>query len=624
MHKSNRSGSAVAGVALITVLAVLTVLGLLAAAFTIFTTTDTMTSRTSVARVTADMMCAAGLNHALSALWADSVEQPAWDDPQENWRTTFMPVSHSADDAADIDGLPGLSPSESKEDGRWIYVTSANGKVTGRYAVQVEDECSKVNINAAAAIGTHGQNMGVGPFELLMSDGRGRGLPLSTAYCVNALKYRYGNDLAPGKRGEDDNLTESTYGYDEIDNDADGVVDELGEGIDEQEEYSSVRPVWDDRVFASVDELLDKCDTGGRVTSVAGRRMLRRYATIYGRSRDMYFDERTGAWRRQVNMNVAVRDQVSRLMNRANAEARFESSSKNVALTVANIIDYRDQNHVLTTAASEYGVEAVCFNEVLSYDGSWIRETDWTGWGFPTDADGEGHVLCYNVYYGADRSENYSAGFTVQNRFRIKSVSGASVTLDEPATAPRRLKEFLKCEAQTGGWPRDLWKDGTAHVGVMADQRRETNGFDCTVESSDSGGGRRLSLKLTPAQLSMLNVNARFTITLKNAWHHDGSMWTDKPRQSELYCFRMPNRYLGKKLHYQVINANHCFPADWGWARSKVRDMDMDGEGNRDSVTQESRSDDGTYRLQYLYKDGKAIQPNSDGYIPVLLTSSLR
>jgi hypothetical protein len=44
-------------------------------------------------------------------------------------------VSRSADDAADIDGIPGLSQNESRADGRWVYVTSAAGKIIGRYAV---------------------------------------------------------------------------------------------------------------------------------------------------------------------------------------------------------------------------------------------------------------------------------------------------------------------------------------------------------------------------------------------------------------------------------------------------------------------------------------------------------
>ncbi len=613
MHKSNRTGSAVAGVALITVLAVLTILGLLAAAFAIFTTTDTMTSRTSVARVTADMMCAAGLNHALSALWADSMEQPAWDDPQENWRQTFMPVSHLADDATDIDGIAGLSPNEAKEDGRWVYVTSANGKIVGRYAVQLDDECSKVNINAAAAIGEHGQNMGVGPFELLLSDGRGRGLPLSLAYCINALKYRYGRDLAPGKRGADDNLTESTYGNDEIDNDADGVVDELGEGIDEPEEYSSVRPVWDDRVFSSVDELLDKCDTGGRVTSTTGRRMLRRYATIYGRSREMFYDERARAWRRQVNLNVASRDQIRRVMNRANADTRFENSSRNMSILVANVMDYRDENNVLTTAGGEYGVEAVCFNEIMANDGGYVHETDWQGWNSESDWDAESFVPCYNYFY------NNRARL---NRFRVRTLSHSGDNADISLTTPQRttkfMNEFLACDSS---WTANFW-NGARAVLYLGTVMGATGNFK--VVSSAAGSGRRFSV-VADNQVARNFLTNNFanlsdiTVEIGNSWQHGPAWWCTQPEQSEEWFFPLPQNR--RHFYYRVYVASMCFnPAD-GWfgnagnLKTELKKMDMDGDSGVYSETDEEQ-------LKYVLQDGKAQRANGAGYIGVMCTSA--
>lgn len=603
------------GVALVTVLSVLTILAVLAAAFTIFTTLDQMISRSTVARVQADMIVNSALEHALSLLRQDVIEQPAWDDPSEPWATRFKHTS--AADSADVGGFG--SP-----DARWFYVRNEAGRMVGRYAVVLEDECSKINVNVATAYGQSGQHQGFGPFEVALTDGRGAGLPFSTELAQRLVSYRYGRDGKPGQANADDNYNASTYANDEIDNNANGLIDEPGEGVDEQEEYTPARPKWDDRVFASVDEVIERC-AHSSVGNAAARRALRRFSTVHSRSRDVFYDHRIRGWRKQANLNVATREQIRRIMNRANAEARFEPSTRNMAVLIANLMDYRDENHVLTTVRSEYGVEAVCFNEVVSYDGSWIRETDWCGWGFPGSSDAENHVLCYNHYYGADKY-GYG-GANVRNRFRISDVSPPqggliTVTLDLPRTPATRLDAFLQCENESGGWPVNLWKDGLAWVGEMnAAYTLEQRGAQCDVDSSEAGK-RRVTLKYTSDTLAILTNNSPKTICLRNRWNHSGAMWTDRPRQTEMYCFRLPERYMSKRLYYQVINANHCFKPEYGYGTSLVREMDMDGDGNTYSVTQESRSDDGTYRLQYLYKNGSAVRPNSRGYIPVIITSS--
>lgn len=605
---------ALRGIALVSVLSVLTILAVMAAAFALFTTIDHMISRTTVARVQADLIADAALEHALALLRLDAIEQPAWDDLSEPWATRFKPEGNNA---ANVSGFG--SP-----DARWFYVRNELGHAVGRYAVVVEDECGKINVNVASALGPSGQHQGFGTFEVALTDGRGAGLPFSLDLAQRTVLYRYGRDLKPGQANVDDNYTASTYANDEIDNNANGLVDEPGEGVDEPEEYTPARPKWDDRVFASPDELIEKCAPSALGNSAA-RRIIRRYATVHSRSRDVFYDPRIRGWRRQANINVASREQVRRILNRANAEARFESSTRNLAILVANLLDYRDENHVLTTSRSEYGVEAVCFNEVVAYDGSWIRETDWCGWGFPGSADAENHVLCYNHYYGADKY-GYGAA-TVRNRFRIKDVSAPkdgliTVELDLPRTYANRLDAFLECETQTGGWPLNLWKDGLAWVAEMnAAYTLEQRGAQCDVVSSEAGK-RRVTLRYTSDTLAILTNNAPKTICLRNRWNHSGAMWTDRPQQTEMYCFRVPERYLAKRLYYQVINANHCFRPEYGYGRSVVREMDMDGDGNRYSVTPESRSPDGTYRLQYLYMDGKAVRANRRGYIPVTITSS--
>lgn len=623
------------GVALVTVMAVLTVLALLAAMFTVFTAMDMQVSQTSVARVTADMIGSAGFNHALSMLWSDVIEQPAWDYAGEPWRRAFLPVSRIADDIVNIDGLPASETEFPPGVGRWFYVTSQSGRVLGRYAVLIEDECGKININTATALGTMGQHQGVAPFELLLSDGLGRGLPLSLNFCKKIVAYRYGRDLRPGQANVDDNMTAVTYAFDEIDNNANGVIDEPGEGIDEPEEYSALRPVYDDRVFASVDEMLDVCSETRPTPSV--RAFLRRMSTIHSRSRETFYDQRSGAWRKQANLNVASRDQVRRVMNRANAEARFEGNSRNLSTLVANLIDYRDENHVLTTAGSEYGVEAVCFNEVVAYDCSFFQETDYGGWGDMT-------VLHFNRMYGADKY--FGGGLSARNRWRVKDAERVGgnlirITLDPPYLKPPGFDDFMACEQQIGGWPRNLWrgaphsKPGKATINVVGAGWVGGNvSVECDVDSS-AQGSRTVVVRCPPDEQYKILTNANRTVCLKNAWTQHGAMYCAEPENTEMYCFQVPNPnfptiswgdlwksdYRSHNFYYRVINANHCFEY---LGPSRIREMDMDGDGNNYSVTQELRSPDGNYRLQYLYKNGEAVRQNNRGYIPVVLTSSTR
>ena len=135
------------GVALIAVLAILTVLSIMAAAFTFYMSTEQQLGAISSAKVQSDMLAQSAVEHALSLLERDLVEQPGWDDLQESWNTEFLP--NKIDDSVDIDGLPSVIQNAGSKDGRWIYVRDNNNQVVGRYAIKIEDESGKININTA-------------------------------------------------------------------------------------------------------------------------------------------------------------------------------------------------------------------------------------------------------------------------------------------------------------------------------------------------------------------------------------------------------------------------------------------------------------------------------------------
>ena len=223
----------ISGIALVAVLAVLVILAILAATFAALMSIERRSASTTVSKVQADLCAEAGLQHALSVLRTDYFEQPAWDDFTEIWRTSFIPSAKNRKNAVDIDGLK-----DKLNDGQWIYVRDSNGNVIGRYAVLIEDENSKINVNSASAVSAKNQNQGIGTFEILLSDGKNRGLPLSQKAVHKIMNFKYGKDKKPGQANVDDNLTESEFQSDEIDNDADGLIDEPDEGIDEPQEYN--------------------------------------------------------------------------------------------------------------------------------------------------------------------------------------------------------------------------------------------------------------------------------------------------------------------------------------------------------------------------------------------------
>lgn len=84
---------------------------------------------------TAQRFAKMGLNAAIWEIDNDNLEYDDFTDP---WRTNFT----GGDVDLNSDGVP---------DGRWNYVNDRQGDVIGRYAVLVEDESGKVNVNYAGS-----------------------------------------------------------------------------------------------------------------------------------------------------------------------------------------------------------------------------------------------------------------------------------------------------------------------------------------------------------------------------------------------------------------------------------------------------------------------------------------
>jgi len=455
------------GVAIVAVLAVLLVLAIMATTFVVSTNTELASSNSQADKFQSDILADSALQHALSILYEDTTTSPAWDGLKEPWSSYFRALNDKSEDRVNIDKTN--NGEKSVDDSKWIYVKNKAGKVVGRYAVLIEDETSKINLNVASALTTKQQNHGIGPHEILIRDKTGSGIPVSHSFAKNILRYRYGRDLKPGQSGIDDNNTESTYASDLIDNNSNGIIDEHNEGIDEAEEYDSNNLHWDDRSFSSVREAGDIASKGKPLSTI-GFKILKKFATVHSRNSDTYWDDTAKVSRNQVNINAVSRKQLSKILRKANKESRFESDGKNIQSLVGNLIDYRDENHVLSTMGSQYGVEAVCFNEILANDGS-----------FTLRLDDERTFRYGAVYYGPNEDwfrnqrelkpkygwEIDELGPLIQNRsdkywlggedFKVKST--ATVKLKPTKKSKNAVDDFLNVSRKSGGWENDQWKN---------------------------------------------------------------------------------------------------------------------------------------------------------------------
>ncbi|GEM_PF-666333 len=555
------------GVALVTVLAVLTLLALLAVVFQVQTSVIVANSQDQTRLLQAQLLAQSGLEHACSMLRDDLEQQPAFDDESEAWAQAFAPDPARPEDAADIDGL--ALPNAA--DARWIYVRNAPGRLVGRYAVLIEDETGKINVNTARALNPQMQNEGVGTFEVMLSDGKLAGLPLSLPFVKDILRFRYGRDLAPGQALRDDNNNALRFALDLTDNDADGVVDEVDEGIDEPDEYNPLQPVWDDRVISSLREV-SSGSIGHAPLSASAANILRKYATVHSRTRPVYWEARDRAWRAQLNINATSRRQLQSMLTRANSEQMIEPDDIKLRVIAANILDYRDENHVLSTVGSEYGIESVCFSEILANDGSFVVRADRNN---PASSSSE---LVHRVGWWYELAHLQKLTRSFRYGWKLDRVSGggarATVRLEKNVilSTTREGQAFEKFTDLTGNlkWIPDMWKNAYLMVYAMP-----TNTYDnyyvpylITGNGADElevrcSGKENDTYAFLASQVSGV-TGVYNAVMINNFWRNNpGGLVTVVPEVSEtLYC--PVNLYAGftppKGLYYNVFIGENNLP----------------------------------------------------------------
>jgi len=254
------------------------------------------------------------------AVWELEHDDRAYDCYLDAWRDSFA--------GTDVD-----SNDDGAGDARWNYFRGARGEIIGRYAVLVEDEAAKINLNACGnAAGLFHEGHSTAEIALLenrLGHGAAEGL----------ARFRYGSDGLPGRICHDDDGDRASVESDGIDNDGDGFVDELGEGIDEPDEFRPARPFANDRpYFVPEDAKL------ARGLGVEAYARVKNLVTVFSFDLDRNRQEED-----RTPVNTAPFDRLVFLLGKLGYE---EKQANQIAV---NVEDYRDRDSIPTVRETESG-----------------------------------------------------------------------------------------------------------------------------------------------------------------------------------------------------------------------------------------------------------------------------
>lgn len=344
------------GAALILAIGILALLTVLAVSFTTMMRYEERAGKGSMQFIQTREIASAALQYATSVLINDFENDKSTgslhDSLDENWVTVFA--------GSDVD-LDGDGSPESK----WINVYD-NGTLIGRYAVHIQDEAGKDNIQVS---GYKYQNEGWSAYEINMAKLPGLDTSLAAAIidyhdAVNHVPGQDPGQLAPDG---DDNKNVLPLRDDGIDNDGDGATDASdleGEGQDDPTEFDPEIPYGDDRSFSSIEELAlaDGNITSDKIT------VLRNYATLWSYDMNQYLSGPGGSWVNKVNINHLL----------STTELYQLITAPDVYRMGANMIDYADRDIYPTITSNGsfganntyFGLEGLQFNEVM-------RQTKW-------------------------------------------------------------------------------------------------------------------------------------------------------------------------------------------------------------------------------------------------------
>lgn len=306
------------GQALLLVLTILGVVSVVGFTFLYMVRVQIRGANSYLARLQSRYLAEAGINHAKEILEFDKTEV-ALDSYDDIWRTAFA----GTDVDLDNDGLP---------DSKWFYVQDDEDNDVGRYAVLVSDEAGKININSAGLYNDVGLTQGYSTFEVSLAN-------LFDNFSISEIfDYRYGTDNKPGVANVDDNNNNYSLENDSLDNDADGIVDEANEGVDEPQEFNIDAPAGDDRPFVVIEELKN-------LNSISSDQLeeIRQFITVSSKDQEVAGD---GSLRQNINFIKA--DNLIKIMLSRGIGDCWQKA--------ANIVDSLDTNSARTTVFKHYNL----------------------------------------------------------------------------------------------------------------------------------------------------------------------------------------------------------------------------------------------------------------------------
>ena len=626
------------GIALVAVLAILTVLAVLTVAFALLTSMEQASVRINMANIEARLLAEAGFEHARASLWFDAtMADPRYDAPDDGWRASFNGCALNRKAEVDLDHVTTNGSAGTGADAMWINVHDLRGALIGRYAVMIEDEAGKVNVTSASIVPPRRACDGLDPSEVMLGDGAGRGLPLPLKALATLQAYKYGANGVPGTEG-DDNNNNAALMADGLDNNANGLVDELDEGVNEPDEYVPGHPYGDDRALLSLAEAW-RVATAPNESQVPPPADLRAFGTLVSCDDNRRWDASEQAWEPRRNLNTGAAREIHRSLSQAAKGYAFEGNPVELRRLAAVIADYCDENSTLSTVAGSYGIEAVCFNEILANEGSRIRQTYYVQ-DYRRD-DIRVHNLAY-LYsdYSYRSNGNPQDDDPVQREQGHNDTAWAIIPLSVEIsdgglrlrleTAPwgdpsgyynnvRDFKNLLRSrgspwlQADTILWPDNAWANAYLCVfGLQGMQIKSTPEKAFKIAHST---GR--DLYLDPGGISPEDCG-KFTTTYfcaqLRSWVFEKAYYAEHPLVSDWFVFSglQPDKYY--RVYLQETNLETPTGDTAGGQRLSDR---LDVDGSFDQHSEQTMA-----RLRYKYRDGAGIRADSKGCMDVFVTSS--
>ncbi len=301
------------GIALILVVSVLAVAGIMAVSFAFTMRLELKAAANYLEAQRASYLAQAGVSYAQQVLKEDD---RAIDSFEDKWHTLFA--------GSDVD-----NDGDGQADSKWINVQDDAGETIGRYAVLVRDETSFLDINIAYQHNLNPLKVTEGwtPYELdLKQFLTNVGLKDPEKVFDDIVSFRYGPDGQPGEAGVDDNHNQRILDSDGIDNNANGIIDEAGEGIDEPMEYDPHHLYGDDKAFETPYEI-------SKIKSISKQELQKLYPYITTYSADKNTDAET---RLKENINTMNAQTMAVLLEDAGIKDPFQKA--------VNIIDACDDD----------------------------------------------------------------------------------------------------------------------------------------------------------------------------------------------------------------------------------------------------------------------------------------